>query len=387
MFTSATNVLNQLTSFPGHSRTSPPKLKCGPSERTTSTRMSLSLAWCTATRKASAKRKSSRLKGGLASTIFPIAPSRSNRIVVIVALLLWPTSSRALIGGLRDDRQQQVRRPLCVPVDPVGDRLAAANVVWDVLDIGHRACAGRNIHGCDIEAYPVPRLELVRRGEDLYPVLDHFSRLHGSSRILRKPVERLPGPGALLIESPVGRFQPAPRQLAFGQRRRNIAFTLARGTNGDVGPYILEHDNPVGVLLIDCREQRQRDWADDGDVVRQGIGHVAQPLDLRRPGHRHLRENVGLARCRSELGGGSWRLGRQSLPMREIVLCPLRLRQRPIRSGPPLVGAHKPVAHRRFVHNPGVLPLQPMVIPADDLVVVLMEWSLQVSRPGKQQLL
>src|ERR1700722_1584027 len=28
-----------------------------------------------------------------------------------------------------------------------------------------------------------------------------------------------------------------------------------------------------------------------------------------------------------------------------------------------------------------------MVIPADDLVVVLMEWPLQVSRPGKQQLL
>jgi hypothetical protein len=39
-FTLATNVLNQLTSFPGHSRTSPPKLKCRPSERTTSTRMS-----------------------------------------------------------------------------------------------------------------------------------------------------------------------------------------------------------------------------------------------------------------------------------------------------------------------------------------------------------
>src|SRR6202048_5067589 len=73
--------------------------------------------------------------------------------------------------------------------------------------------------------------------------------------------------------------------------------------------------------------------------------------------------------------------------MGEIVFCPLRLRQRPIRSGPALVGPPQPVANRRFVHDAGVLPLQPMVIPADDLVVVLMEWPLQVSRPGKQQLL
>jgi hypothetical protein len=41
---SATNVRNQFRSFPGHSRTSPPRLKLGPSARMTSTRMSLSLA-------------------------------------------------------------------------------------------------------------------------------------------------------------------------------------------------------------------------------------------------------------------------------------------------------------------------------------------------------
>src|SRR5882724_3810264 len=166
-FTSATNVLNQLTSLPGHSRTSPPKLKCGPSERTTSTRMSLSLVWRTATRKASAKRRSSRLKGGLASTMFPIAPSRSNRIVVILALLLWPTSGRALIGGLRDDGQQQMRWPLGIAIDPVGHGLAAADMIRNVFDIGHRAGAGGHIHGCDVEADPVARLELVRSGEDL----------------------------------------------------------------------------------------------------------------------------------------------------------------------------------------------------------------------------
>src|SRR4029077_1807889 len=164
MFTSATNVRNQLTSFPAHSRTSPPKLKCGPSARTTSTRMSLSLAWRTADRKASAKRRSSRLKGGLASTIFPMAPSRSNRIVVIV---LPPLSSRPTpIGGLRYDRQQQMRRPLCIPINPVGHGLAAANVVRNVLDVGHCSGAGRNVHGCDVEADPVPRLELVRGRKD-----------------------------------------------------------------------------------------------------------------------------------------------------------------------------------------------------------------------------
>src|SRR5882762_1189270 len=217
MFTSATNVRNQLTSLPGHSRTSPPKLKCGPSERTTSTRMSLSLAWCTAIRKASAKRRSSRLKGGLASTMFPIAPSRSNRIVVIVALLLWPTSGRALIGGSRDDGQQQMRRALGVPIDPVGHGLAAADVIRNVLDIGHGAGAGRNIHGSDVDADAMSRLELVCGGEDLYLVLDHFAWLHRRKRILCQLVERLPRLGTLLVECPVGRLEPAPRQFALGQ--------------------------------------------------------------------------------------------------------------------------------------------------------------------------
>ena len=33
----------------------------------------------------------------------------------------------------------------------------------------------------------------------------------------------------------------------------NIALTFARGTNRNVGPDVLEHDDPVGVFLIDCR--------------------------------------------------------------------------------------------------------------------------------------
>src|SRR5258708_7764153 len=100
--------------------------------------MSLSLACCTATRNASVKRKSNRLKGGLANTIFPMAPSRSNRIVVMATCSLMQGSDPTPVGGLGDDRQQQMRRPLRVAIDLVGDRLAAADVIGDVLDIGHR---------------------------------------------------------------------------------------------------------------------------------------------------------------------------------------------------------------------------------------------------------
>ena len=86
-----------------------------------------------------------------------------------------------------------MRWPLRVPIDPVSNGLAAANVVRNVLDVGHRSGAGWDIHGCDVEADPVSRLELVRRGEDLYLILQDFVRLHGCYCILRELVERLPG--------------------------------------------------------------------------------------------------------------------------------------------------------------------------------------------------
>jgi hypothetical protein len=75
----------------------------------------------------------------------------------------------------------------------VGNGLTAADVVRNVLHVGHRSGAGWDVHGCDVEADPVSRLELVRRGEDLYPVLDHLFRLYGSDCIPRELVERLPG--------------------------------------------------------------------------------------------------------------------------------------------------------------------------------------------------
>jgi len=85
-----------------------------------------------------------------------------------------------------------MRWPLRVPIDLVGNGLAAANVVRNVLDVGHRSGAGRGIHGCDVEADPVSRLELVSRGEDLYLILHDFVRLHRCDRILRELVERFP---------------------------------------------------------------------------------------------------------------------------------------------------------------------------------------------------
>ena len=63
-----------------HSRTSLPMLQLGPCARTTSTRMTLSLAACTASRSRTAHCLSTRLKGGLASTMLPIPSRRSNGV-------------------------------------------------------------------------------------------------------------------------------------------------------------------------------------------------------------------------------------------------------------------------------------------------------------------
>ena len=86
-----------------------------------------------------------------------------------------------------------MRWPLGIPIDLVGYGLATADVVRNVLDISHRSGSGWNIHGCDLEADPVTGLELICCREDLYLVLDHFSRFDGSDCVPRQLVERLPG--------------------------------------------------------------------------------------------------------------------------------------------------------------------------------------------------
>src|SRR4051794_24220915 len=144
-------------------------------------------------RKASVKLKSSRLKGGLANTMFPMAAFLSNRIVIVALPLLCRRQAGTLIGGVRYDRQQNMRRPLRVPINLVRHGLVTADVVRDVLHVGHRASAGRNIHGCDVEADPVTGLELICGRENLYSVLDHFPRIDESDCVPRELVEWLPG--------------------------------------------------------------------------------------------------------------------------------------------------------------------------------------------------
>ena len=70
----------------------------------------------------------------------------------------------------------------------------------------------------------------------------------------------------------------------------------------------------------------------------------------------------------------------------EVELAPLRLGKRPVGAGAPFVGAHQPVAHRRLVHDSVVDALQPVVVPADDLVVILVEGSFQMRRSGEDEL-
>ena len=71
----------------------------------------------------------------------------------------------------------------------------------------------------------------------------------------------------------------------------------------------------------------------------------------------------------------------------QVKLAPLRFRQRPILAGAPLIGAHHPDFDRRLVEDPGVLALEPVVVPAQDLIVEGMERPLQMRRPGDEELL
>ena len=109
-----------------------------------------------------------------------------------------------------------------VAIDLVRHRLAAADVIRDVFDVGHRTRSGRNIHAGDVETDAVTGLELVGRREDLDLVLDDLARTDRFDRIARQLVERRPRLGARFVERAVGGLQPAAGQLALGKRRRHI---------------------------------------------------------------------------------------------------------------------------------------------------------------------
>ncbi len=120
--------------------------------------------------------------------------------------------------------------------------------------------------------------------------------------------------------------------------------------------------------------------------MRERFRHVSQALDLGGHLERHLRENIGLPLRIADLAARPGRIRRELLPAGKVILGPLRLRQWPVAASTPFVGAHHPVANRRFIHDTGLDTLQPVVIPTNDLVVVLMEWPFQMSRPREKQL-
>ena len=115
----------------------------------------------------------------------------------------------------------------------------------------------------------------------------------GLPALARQRMPRLPRLRALRIERAQRRLEPAARQLALGQIGRHAALAFARGLHRDVGADVLEHHDPVGVVLVDRGPQVEHDRAGDQRVLAQRLGHVAQALDLGRLRRRHLHEGVG----------------------------------------------------------------------------------------------
>src|SRR5438067_12772111 len=122
-----------------------------------------------------------------------------------------------------------MRRMLRVAIDAMQHRLAAADVIGDVLDVVGAADAGREIEAHDLEADAVSALERIRGRHDLDRIFVDLAR---HDRLLRFARERMPGPSgqrALAIDRAMRGLEPAARELALVQPRRDIALALARG--------------------------------------------------------------------------------------------------------------------------------------------------------------
>src|SRR6202011_3143575 len=93
---------------------------------------------------------------------------------------------------LWNDREQQVRGPIGVPIDLVGHRLTAADMIGNVFYASHCAGSVGRVHAGDFQANAMTRLELVRGREYLDPIFDDFSWSDGSYRFACQLVEGLP---------------------------------------------------------------------------------------------------------------------------------------------------------------------------------------------------
>ena len=146
-------------------------------------------------------------------------------------------------------------------------RLAAADVIRDVLDIGGAADPGCHVEARDLDADAVVLLEAVGGRHDLDGV---FIDLAGHDGLVCRARERMPGPAgqrSLLIDRPVGGLEPAAGELAFVQTSGDVALAFPRSLHANVGPHVLEDDNPVGIVLVDLGVEIEHARARDGEIL------------------------------------------------------------------------------------------------------------------------
>ena len=105
--------------------------------------------------------------------------------------------------AMGNDRQQKVRRPLGIVIDLMRDRLAATDVVRNVLHVGHRSCSRRDIHACDLETDAMASLEQVGGRQDLDPVFVGLTRSHWHDRGSRQLVKGSARFGSLFVNRPI----------------------------------------------------------------------------------------------------------------------------------------------------------------------------------------
>src|SRR5262245_32209927 len=142
-------------------------------------------------------------------------PSTSGLWIVISGMMAPEALARRNFSRVGNDRQQQVRGMPGIVIDAMQHRLAAADVIRNVLDIGGAAEAGCHVEARDLDADAVVLFEAVGGRHDLDGV---FVDLAGHDGLVCRARERMPGPAgqrSFLIDRPVGGLEPAAGEFAF----------------------------------------------------------------------------------------------------------------------------------------------------------------------------
>src|SRR5262249_3548496 len=312
-------------------------------------------------------------------------PSTSGLWIVISGMMAPGALAGCNLSLVWNDRQQQVRGMPGIVIDAMQHRLAAADVIGDVLDIGGAADTGCHVETRDLDADAVLLLELVGGCHDLDGVFVDLARHDG---LVCRARQWMPGPAgqrSFLIDRPVGGLEPAAGELAFVQTSGDVTLTFPRGLHADVGSYVLEDDDPVGIVLVDRGVEIEHARARDGKVLGERLAQIAQHLNSIGLARRHLRERVGSL----EVVGARRRkrLCRQTFPATQIEFDPSRLRQRPVTAAAPFIGAHDPEPHRRLLENSGIDPLEPLVVPTQHLATECSDRPVEVGGAREQKFL